>query len=1015
MSSNQVNLPIEIIPQAKSGAVRRQIESEINNAIKGSEDDLKTHLNNIAKLMGAEKETSFSMKFNADTKEVKTAMDSTHKGMQGIYSQIQRLRKLDQKSLSSLKGMLRQRTQERNSVRKMVPLLDKKGKAIIRNGVAVMVLNGKWVELNEEVKKYAKLVAQEGAQDWMDKLGAKFPAIGKLQKFSKFMGPFVQAGQAAVMAFQALNQAIRPLIQRQKQVEGLSWAMKGFGLSTKDTEQILGASKQIALEFGASLSSIEKGFKRITPVILQSGGSLKDSAEVMKAISARTTTLGLNTEQSGRYMEAFAQVMGKGKLQSEELNQQFAELDGALRGQIASAAKSMYGIEDLNAAMEAGAITGDMFQKMFVEVSKTMVDELAGSIGEVQTRLDEMNVAQVENTINTLNTLTMDSLRQTLGGIGKSFQRIQVGVSQFFASLANNMPSYNAEWKEFFDKLGVVTELLVNGFLAGLTAIIWILDKVVLGVRAIGDAFKNLPGFKQFFGFAEKFGKRLIDNFRQGVDMIMNSGDAVEDTVSTMDQLDGRMKTLKNNFVDGKMSFAEFKSKVEELKKEMRLEENAPYIRNLQDQIKEVDAQLVKLKITLKQAQDELNQAEAPYEKEKEGVEALIEAIKERYKEEIRLSKDTETRIKDSIRNQKDSYKQIKNDIKERYDAEKARIKEIYDAKVAMFDAEIARLNMLSPAEKRLKEMRKEELEAQVKNADLSEKERLEAQAALDQMERQAEIAKVNEKKKQAAAEKAALEKELLEKKNAILEKEEKINDRILQKLEGRLEIQQKNTENLKTQQDNYVKALKNSVKQNDTLKVTLEEIPDLVDRQAGAAREAAGAYFDALQNVKELKREIGSLEGSKAALEAKVTAVAEGVDLPTTNFAGGPISGGQKTFINELGKEAFLSASGKLSMINAKPWDVWKAPSSGTIIPAHLASQLDIPRGGVNINKKAAISANTAANGGASIASVARAIAGSMGNDVVTNNVTVQSANPTKTASDMLVQLTKLRRRRMY
>lgn len=66
---------------------------------------------------------------------------------------------------------------------------------------------------------------------------------------------------------------------------------------------------------------------------------------------------------------------------------------------------------------------------------------------------------------------------------------------------------------------------------------------------------------------------------------------------------------------------------------------------------------------------------------------------------------------------------------------------------------------------------------------------------------------------------------------------------------------------------------------------------------------------------------------------------------------SGGPVFGGSAYTVNELGREAFLSASGRLSMINAPSWGTWKAPESGTVIPAHLTKKLNIPSGGINLN----------------------------------------------------------------
>ena len=122
------------------------------------------------------------------------------------------------------------------------------------------------------------------------------------------------------------------------------------------------------------------------------------------------------------------------------------------------------------------------------------------------------------------------------------------------------------------------------------------------------------------------------------------------------------------------------------------------------------------------------------------------------------------------------------------------------------------------------------------------------------------------------------------------------------------------------------------------------------------------------------------------------------------SNFTGGPISAGQKSIVNELGKEAFLSASGKLSMINAPAWGEWRAPSSGTIIPAHLTKQLNIPTGGINLNK--------APGKGANVSKAVKTIQTAAG-DTFNQNVTVQAANPVQAANNIMVEMTRLKRRK--
>jgi TP901 family phage tail tape measure protein len=68
---------------------------------------------------------------------------------------------------------------------------------------------------------------------------------------------------------------------------------------------------------------------------------------------------------------------------------------------------------------------------------------------------------------------------------------------------------------------------------------------------------------------------------------------------------------------------------------------------------------------------------------------------------------------------------------------------------------------------------------------------------------------------------------------------------------------------------------------------------------------------------------------------------------LPPARFTGGPVDAGQTYRINDgpsgmsLGQEAFLSASGALSLINRPANSLWMAPSKGTVIPAAVTSRL--------------------------------------------------------------------------
>ncbi|MBP47145.1 MAG: phage tail tape measure protein [Myxococcales bacterium] len=154
-----------------------------------------------------------------------------------------------------------------------------------------------------------------------------------------------------------------------------------------------------------------------------------------------------------------------------------------------------------------------------------------------------------------------------------------------------------------------------------------------------------------------------------------------------------------------------------------------------------------------------------------------------------------------------------------------------------------------------------------------------------------------------------------------------------------------------------------------------------------------------------------------RAAEAAAKAAKAAGAGQPN-RWTGGPVSAGQRYTVNELGQEAFRSSTGKLSLIDAPAFGKWRAPSKGTVINAAQTERLMLPSSGPAISGGPAIDASggVAAQraNGSETRNLLRAIARATGGDNITNNVTIQSANTTQTASDMMVELTKVKRRRL-
>ena len=106
--------------------------------------------------------------------------------------------------------------------------------------------------------------------------------------------------------------------------------------------------------------------------------------------------------------------------------------------------------------------------------------------------------------------------------------------------------------------------------------------------------------------------------------------------------------------------------------------------------------------------------------------------------------------------------------------------------------------------------------------------------------------------------------------------------------------------------------------------------IDQVVNRAAGAAKTFADNMRNAATSAQQLLQYLSSAAG-----------------LSPARFTGGPVEAGRQYRINDgpggrsLGREAFLSAAGRLSLINAPANSLWTAPTSGTVIPAAMTRQL--------------------------------------------------------------------------
>lgn len=927
---------------------------EAHKAIQAYVDGTFNDLEEINRRLGGTEEHIIveKIRWESDgTKKVETEIKTILSEVEKLKTSLNQAFKVEPGSLSSLRGTVNELKQARD--------------ATVKFDQATGQLNPKWVELNNKVKETNVSIAKVSGNIW-DFAKAKLPIVGEVLSLGNVFNQFGAIAQTVTLTVQQFMAAFEPIIQRQKQVEGFRLALGAFIEDSAQISNAFNQAKATSLEFGLSLTQVEKAYKRLTPTILASGGTMQDTDAAIEALGARTVQLGLNSEQSSRYVEAFAQVMGKGKLQSEELNQQFSELDGALRSQLATWLATNKGIYDLGDAMKNGEVSATDFREAFVAISQGAVNQLSGDmtllIDRVKTLGEEggVTVQQLENIKGTLDTMTMESLAQSTSGFGEAMQAVGIHWSKFWASSSQGLPTLKALFQGTLTVLGSIVETLlhVTGIIFKLLAyvtegILWLLSK--------------FPGVESGFKAIEIISQKMAEGWRILADLINPVSVELQKVGQDQTKVAQDATLLKAAYDANKISLDE-------------------YIQGI---------------VKLQEANDKVvEQTKEKFDTEAKKLKEIQEAMNERYKEE-------QDRIKELI--EKENEK--KEAVKAQYDELKAKAKEAHDEKITQlkdelqkvkdkYAAELEAINALTPAQKEQERLRQQKLLDILASNEATYEEKVNAQAQLDTMAQQAKAQEIKKKQKE---EEKKINKEIADENKRYKEEEKKLNEAQKEALDSIASAVKDLKEQLKESQDNQKEANKRideAVKLNKNLGLTLDQINGKIDAQVTKVEEAKTSYEKAKEQASLLADELKRAADNAAKIKIPAGA--------PNRFAGGSVSGGSKYTVNELGQEGFLSRSGVLSAINAPSWGTWTAPGSGTVIPADVYASIRAAQASRSASAGPGIAVR--ADGSAQVAALLR---GFSGGDNIQNNVTVQAVNTTQAASDMLVSLTKIRRRR--
>ena len=391
---------------------------------------------------------------------------------------------------------------------------------------AVRINSPEYKRLTAEIDKFDATLKGNNAQ--LDK--SKKKTLGFVNVFAKIA--IVSAGiQSISAALRSVGNAVDVYTRRTKDVEAFNLAVQNVGFTQAETTAIFNQAERTANALGAPLQQVEKSYRRMIPALKAVGASAAESDKFIEAISARSQTLGLNTEQSGRLLEAFAQVLSKGKLQAEELNQQISELDGAFRTQLADA----LGVTtaELNEMISAGEVTADVFVKA--------VNSMANGAEALRARVAEGNltIQQFQNIISNIDTKNIENIGKAIEPALKSFLAIRLAVADFISEFSKT--SVFNFLVITFNGIAKGIELFVKGLLAAISAVnsaLSVFAPFANFVLTIGEEFGGLVGILTQVGISFGLATGAVLLYKKA----LNMRSTIQDFISNNAQKVASMK-----------------------------------------------------------------------------------------------------------------------------------------------------------------------------------------------------------------------------------------------------------------------------------------------------------------------------------------------------------------------------------------------------------------------------------------------------------------------------------------
>lgn len=205
-------------------------------------------------------------------------------------------------------------------------------------------------------------------------------------------------------------------------------ALKNVSNGTKGFADNLRFVNDMANKYGLEVNALTGNFAKFTASATQANMPMEQQKKVFESLSRASTAFGLSAEDTNGVFLALSQMMGKGKISSEELRKQMGErIPIAMQAMAKAAGVSMAGLEKL---LQQGKLMSSEIIPKFADALNEMIpnvdtDNLETSLNRLSNTFgDIVNASGFQNKYKAL----IDGLISLLQAASKNVQNIIVGI-----------------------------------------------------------------------------------------------------------------------------------------------------------------------------------------------------------------------------------------------------------------------------------------------------------------------------------------------------------------------------------------------------------------------------------------------------------------------------------------------------------------------------------------------------------------------------------------------------------